>query len=353
MGRAQIISPFGTAKNRSESERMRALMKISLICCQMETADCSLGDDGQRRWKYRVNRIVHWDRSDWISIGGGVKGGVFTEVAAIVLDSHGNLYVGGSFNQTGASSANNIAKWDGSSWDAMGGGVNGAVLSLAIDQQDNLYVGGYFSMAGSVAAKNVARWNGIEWSSLGDGLNGVTNALAVNQNGDLISAGYTPTTTGNQPNLLERWDGQSWEFIGDSSIGYVSFLGFKGDTLYIGTDRVWVFQNGIFTQIGKAFDQTGLPPEIRSITFDQNGKMVAGGMFEKAGDVAANNIARWNGAAWENLGSGANYWGVTSLVNSGDTLYVGGFFFQAGGHMSMYFAQWHDPQYNWLPTIWQ
>ena len=96
--------------------------------------------------------------------------------------------------------------------------------------------------------KNVARWNGIEWSSLGDGLNGVTNALAVNQNGDLISAGYTPTTTGNQPDFLERWEqGQSWEFIGDLSIGYV-LLGFlKVIPSTSGTDRVWVFQNGIFT----------------------------------------------------------------------------------------------------------
>ena len=95
------------------------------------------------------------------------------------------------------------------------------------------------------------------------------------------------------------------------------------------------------------------PPKFGQSPSYENGKMVAGGMFEKAGDVAAKILHYGNGAAWENLGSGANYWGVTSLVNSGDTLYVGGFFFQAGGHMSMYFAQWHDPQYNWLPTIWQ
>src|SRR5207237_8615636 len=49
-----------------------------------------------------------------------------------------------------------IAKWDGSSWTALGSGVNYAVYALAVSGSD-LYAGGTFTTAGGKVSAYVAR----------------------------------------------------------------------------------------------------------------------------------------------------------------------------------------------------
>jgi hypothetical protein len=75
-----------------------------------------------------------------------------------------------------------------------------------------------------------------------------------------------------------------------------------------------------------------------------NGDLVAGGSFTTAGGVAANRIARWNGASWSAFGSGtaigphaASVYALTTLPN-GD-LVAGGNFATAGGNVSAYIAR--------------
>src|SRR5882672_6292774 len=75
----------------------------------------------------------------WISMGGipGANG----QIAAVVADSSGNLYIAGSFNLIGDVFANGIAKWNGTNWMALGAGVDGDVVALAVSGNE-LYVGG-------------------------------------------------------------------------------------------------------------------------------------------------------------------------------------------------------------------
>ena len=84
-----------------------------------------------------------------------------------VFDAAGNLYAGGFFTTAGGVSANYIAKWDGSSWSALGSGIDNLVLALAVDGAGNLYAGGSFTTAGGVIANNIAKWDGSGWSALG------------------------------------------------------------------------------------------------------------------------------------------------------------------------------------------
>ena len=94
-------------------------------------------------------------------------------VYALAFDASGNLYAGGCFTTAGGVSANRIAKWDGSSWSALGSGMNDSVYALAVDASGNLYAGGYFTTAGGVSANRIAKWNGSSWSALGSGMNDV------------------------------------------------------------------------------------------------------------------------------------------------------------------------------------
>jgi hypothetical protein len=105
--------------------------------------------------------------ADWVSIALPDA----TDVFAMKLVGS-SLYVAGSFNAIAGISANNIAKWNGSSWSAMGSGMNGTVYALAWDGT-NLYAGGQFYTAGGTSAYNIAKWNGSSWSSLGTGTNGL------------------------------------------------------------------------------------------------------------------------------------------------------------------------------------
>src|SRR5262245_55228866 len=94
--------------------------------------------------------------ANWISMGGipGTDGQVY----AAAVDGSGNLYISGSFTIVGDVVATNIAKWNGSSWSALGSGMNGFVTALAVRAGD-LYAGGEFTTAGGVTANGVAKWN--------------------------------------------------------------------------------------------------------------------------------------------------------------------------------------------------
>src|SRR5258705_4589223 len=106
---------------------------------------------------------------------------ITADVSALAL-SGSDLYAGGYFSTAGGSAANSIAKWNGSSWSALGSGVGGGypyhVSALAVSG-NNLYAGGLFTMAGASAATNIAKWNGSSWSALGSGMNSYVYALAV------------------------------------------------------------------------------------------------------------------------------------------------------------------------------
>ena len=60
--------------------------------------------------------------ANWISMGG--IPGASSPVRAAAVDGSGNLYIGGEFAVVGDVIANYIAKWDGSSWSALGSGIS-------------------------------------------------------------------------------------------------------------------------------------------------------------------------------------------------------------------------------------
>ena len=92
--------------------------------------------------------------ANWISMG-GIPGANGT-VRAVVVDGSGNLYIGGAFTIVGDVIASHVAKWNGSSWSALGSGVNSGVFALAVSGSD-LYAGGSFTTAGGKISAYVAR----------------------------------------------------------------------------------------------------------------------------------------------------------------------------------------------------
>ena len=63
---------------------------------------------------------------------------------------------GGGFTTAGGISATNIARWNGTSWSALGSGMDGVVSALTVSGS-NLYAGGNFLTAGGKVSPYIAR----------------------------------------------------------------------------------------------------------------------------------------------------------------------------------------------------
>jgi hypothetical protein len=162
--------------------------------------------------------IAKWDGSSWFALGIGLNDDVHS--LAVFDDGSGPaLYVGGPFTSAGGAEANRIAKWDGTSWSAVGSGLSGPFSPVASAMRvfddgsgPALHVGGRFTTAGGVAANRVATWDGATWSALGSGVIGFDNAsvsaLGVFDDGhgpDLYVGGYFACAPDSGDSYLARW----------------------------------------------------------------------------------------------------------------------------------------------------
>ena len=202
--------------------------------------------------------------NNWAALGAGLN----SQVVDIAISSTGDVYAVGSFIDAGGyAAADSIAKWNGTSWSALGTTVlNGSVIAIAISETDEIYVGGLFTNAGGDPnADYIAKWNGISWSALGTSpLTDYVYSIAVN--GNEVYAGGFFLNAGGDPNAdrIAQWDGTSWSALGAP---------FSANVFSIALDKA-------------------------------TGDVYAGGGFTNAGgDPNADYIAKWNGNSWSALGT--------------------------------------------------
>jgi hypothetical protein len=173
--------------------------------------------------------LFRWNGSSWSTLGSGTNG----SVTALLALPNGNLVAGGVFDTAGGVTARKIARWNGSSWSALGSGLPGSgplpssVYSLNVLPNGDLVAGGDFAVAGGIGANGIARWNGSSWSALGWGTGGsdrTVTSLAVLPNGDLVAGGAFTTAGDVTVNRIARWNGSSWSALGSGTNWNVSSL---------------------------------------------------------------------------------------------------------------------------------
>ena len=129
---------------------------------------------GQLPWRAWVpaGAIARWDGATWSCLGQGqrLNGPVSLWRWATPATSTPGA---GSPRRVGwppTTSPNGMAAL-GRPWAA---GWNGNVVyALAVDGAGNLYAGGEFTTAGGVTANNIAKWDGSAWSALGCGMDDI------------------------------------------------------------------------------------------------------------------------------------------------------------------------------------
>jgi hypothetical protein len=112
-----------------------------------------------------MNNIARWDGTTWQPLGTGFNAGVTGGTINSMMEYNGQLYVAGTFSSAGGVSVNSIARWNGSTWSAVSSGVTGGVNGIRdmIVYNNALYVVGQFTTAGGMSSKNVAKWTGSAW----------------------------------------------------------------------------------------------------------------------------------------------------------------------------------------------
>jgi hypothetical protein len=319
-----------------------------------------------------ANRIARWNGTTWSSLGTGMGAtlGGLAWVQTLTTLPTGDLIVGGYFSAAGGAGVSGIARWDGTTWSALGTGVSGTVHALTTRSNGQLIAVGEFDAAGGEIANSIAQSDGTTWSAFGTGMRHYSvRAVAVLPNGDLVAGGDFLTAGGVSANHIARWDGTTWSAL---EAGMTS-------NQYPFNARVYclavlpngeLIAGGYFTTAGEVSAYhiarwngttwfplgAGMDGAVYALAVLPNGDLIAGGRFTFAGGVSANNVARWNGTTWSALGSGldpGNPWNsyVSSIaVLPNDDLIVGGSFVFAGTREAPYIARWNGMAWSALGT---
>jgi hypothetical protein len=369
-----------------------------------------VGGHFSRAGKVSAARVAMWNGTVWSRVGFGFN----AKVNALAFDGVGNLYAGGEFSKTGGQDASLIAKWNGVTWSALDSGITSAplgsylplsyVYSLQVDNANNLYVAGKFNIAGGVRVSNLARWNGSAWNAMG-GFSHTVNSLALDSKGNLLAAGEFILINDLYVYHIARWNGTGWTGLGSGLDGNVKALALDSNNNLLaggtfiaagavgatnianwnGTEWCVVVNGGMGDSIsalvtdanghlyvgGQFRSVPGINPVyyiaewrgdrwhtlgagmdggVNALVLDKQGNLYAGGWFENVGDLAVNGIARWNGSTWSALGNGMDDAVYTLVVDRLGILYAGGAFTVAGNVDASYIARWDGTRWKAMGT---
>ncbi|MBI4672451.1 MAG: fibronectin type III domain-containing protein [Chloroflexi bacterium] len=284
----------------------------------------------------RANGLARWDTltQTWTPLGNTTcaSGDCIAEIHSISFDGN-NMYVGGEFSQLGGVPANDLAKWDGSQWSAVGNFAKGPVDAIAV--KDGLvYVGGAFD--------SIDEWNGQTWRRIGR-LDGATNphVNALVFWGDALYAGGLFSRVNQQAvGNLARWDGTTWTAPPGAS--EVFAIAPAGNRAFIAvSDAILQLKGSHLTQLG-----TGALVGFLDVAVGDNVVYRAG----YAGlPIGLKGIEQWDGVQWQMLGSSVspgpwNYdTAVQAIAAHGKDIYIGGMFSIVGDKPASNFAKWTNP----------
>jgi hypothetical protein len=259
-----------------------------------------------------------------------------------------NYTWGGGSKVADIQGANNLAKWNDTTWSKLPDSPNSFVFALEI-YKDELYFAGQFWNIGGMGSNRIARWDGNNFNSVGTGVHGSLErvySMAVYKNELYIGGEFYYGGDTLSPYLV-RWDGTNWH----SLPGYPStpvfslFVDTVKDVLYLGggfhyIDTIPV--RGLAQWDGTKFSSVGIPTGLNGITSMgmYRGELIVGGYSTK-GLSTDTVMSRWDGSQWHPF-FGINN-NVLCMKPYKDELYIGGDFDYINTLKVNRVAKWYSP----------
>ncbi len=381
-----------TSGSASTSGEVAALYTTS-------TGDVLAGGRFQTIGGVSARRVAKWNGANWSPLGQGLYGATepwpFTLdiVGALLETSGGGIVAGGSdFAVTAGGARSIVARFDGSSWtnypsSILPGPVYPSFLGLPdlgsvecmTEFQGGIVAGSNpsFLTGDDVTLRYFVRWNGTSWEDLGSLSQDIARAMVVLPDdglpgaNELVVGGAALMDSVAGARGIARWDGVS--YLGNDAPDWTPLgQGVSSGDFNGGVNAILLLPNGdlivggFFNGAGNTVAgdvpanniarwnratstwtalANGLNSNVNALALLSNGDIIAGGEFTAAGNAAdgdtpVNYLARWDGSAWSALGDGVNGRVQTLAVAGNGDLLVGGRFTIAGGQASAYLARW-------------
>lgn len=350
--------------------------------------------------------IIKWDGNKFTNIDASSA----RDIQTMYTDHNDRLFIGGFIHNLDTTIAKGVAEYRDGRYISFGKSRSGIPISdLAFDNKGVLWANRLYMVRGSTDySDRTSRFDGSVWredeitpivkngmvvflkDTIGSGIYNLLyriKAFAEGKDGELYAGGYFDSV-----NALRKWDGKEWTLItGIPKYGQVYSLAFDNDNnLYVGGQGLMEIWDGkkmitVSTDISnegitllrydnvrgimycvKSSNNSSvrfsrvciceydsirpvsplIKGYIQAMVCDDEGNLYIGGTFDSIGMIECNNIARWDGEVWSDMGSGTDRQyidmddnqGVFGLALRDTILYVGGVFLRAGGAVSPYFA---------------
>ena len=283
---------------------MPGLVGTVRVLARMANGDIVAGGVLSQAGGVPTTGIARWNGSTWSALGGGIAG----EVEAVLPLPNGELLVGGSFAQAGGVPATNLARWTGAAWQPFGGGTNDRVRSLVRLFDGSLVVGGDFTTSGApaVVTPRIARWTGTAWQAMtsGTGFDAPVHSLTLHPSGPLLAGGAFTVCDQQAMQGLARWNGgTSWTSLSVAPMHRVLAFG-SGDL--VASPLVATPETSVLLRLGAQVTALISGP-IADVQPAANGDVLVAGSFAVAGGVVSQGFARYTStcpATVTNVGAG-------------------------------------------------
>jgi hypothetical protein len=254
----------------------------------------------------------------------------------------GDLYVAGYFTTINSVSANRIAKWNGTTWSALGSGLGGICSAIKFVTTSSgtveLYAGGAFTTAGGATANRIAKWDGSAWQAIvynsNNGVNSSVTAFET-KGSALYVLGYFSTAGGvSTPSYSAKWESSAWTAL-PSGGNYGSSMVRAKNKLYIlgssaGSGSLYCFDTVANTWTTPITRTTGGGGTVLSIADRTLDVSASNPLF--LGYASTNNawgtettgsdsgVYKWDGTTLDNLGSSSSYVGTNPTGDAINTI---------------------------------
>src|SRR5262245_10915586 len=250
-----------------------------------------------------VSRAARFDGTTWHAMGTGLA----------TVSTFSDLQAVGSELYAAVSLVGGIRRFDGTDWVAVGPGLNSSVRQLATDGTD-LYASGDFGKAGADSVPGVGRWDGAQWHRVGVGTAPGVNSLGW-WNGQLVAA------VRDGASRVSRFDGVNWSGLGGPFVTpnpplflgtYGTKLAALGFVLPVPSGDAYsgaFFDGATWSPLREAWEpgMHGLDRGADAATVWDD-RLVVVGEFTRAGTgtemLRSSYQAMWDGSSWTTFGTG-------------------------------------------------